>query len=186
MVRRLSILVALFGLSVGPASAQEVDARAALLASLKAMGGENLKTIEIAAAGSSSLIGQQYSVEGNWPQFEVANYTRADRLRRQVVARGLHAAAGQLPDVRPRADGRAAHHRHRQRSLRLGHARHACRCRSRVRISMASPSTSSGSSSSRSRRTASSRRRSPPRTRRRSRCSTSARPTSASRSSAGW
>ena len=41
------------------------------------MGGENLKTIEIAAAGSSSLIGQQYSVEGNWPQFEVANYTRA-------------------------------------------------------------------------------------------------------------
>ena len=77
MVRRLSLLVALFGLSVAPAFAQEVDARAALLASLKAMGGENLKTIEIAAAGSSSLIGQQYSIEGNWPQFEVANYTRA-------------------------------------------------------------------------------------------------------------
>src|SRR5688572_18458984 len=77
MVRRLSILVALVGLSAGSAVAQEVDARAALLASLKAMGGENLKTIEIAAAGSSSLIGQQYSVDGNWPQFEVANYTRA-------------------------------------------------------------------------------------------------------------
>jgi len=77
MVRRLSFLVALVGLSVAPALAQEVDARAALLASLKAMGGENLKTIEIAAAGSSSLIGQQYSIEGNWPQFEVANYTRA-------------------------------------------------------------------------------------------------------------
>ncbi len=76
MVRRLSIFVALFGLWAGPAFAQEVDARAALLASLKAMGGENLKTIEIAAAGSSSLIGQQYSIEGNWPQFEVANYTR--------------------------------------------------------------------------------------------------------------
>ena len=77
MARRLSILVALIGLVAGPALAQEVDARAALLASLKAMGGENLKTIEIAAAGSSSLIGQQYSIEGNWPQFEVANYTRA-------------------------------------------------------------------------------------------------------------
>ena len=77
MARRFSLLVALFVLSAGPAFAQEVDARAALLASLKAMGGENLKTIEIAAAGSSSLIGQQYSVEGNWPQFEVANYTRA-------------------------------------------------------------------------------------------------------------
>src|SRR5712691_8566631 len=77
MVRRLSILVALFGLASGTAFGQDVDARAALLASLKAMGGENLKTIEIAAAGSSSLIGQQFSVEGNWPQFEVANYTRA-------------------------------------------------------------------------------------------------------------
>jgi glyoxylase-like metal-dependent hydrolase (beta-lactamase superfamily II) len=77
MVRSLSLLVAVLGLSVAPAFAQEVDARAALLASLKAMGGENLKTIEISGAGSSSLIGQQYSVEGNWPQFEVANYTRA-------------------------------------------------------------------------------------------------------------
>jgi len=76
-VRRLFILVVPFVLSAGPAFAQEVDARAALLASLKAMGGENLKTIEISAAGSSSLIGQQYSVDGNWPQFEVANYTRA-------------------------------------------------------------------------------------------------------------
>src|SRR5687768_4771409 len=77
MVRAVSILVVLFELSIGTAFSQEVDARPALLASLKAMGGENLKTIEIAAAGSSSLIGQQYSVDGNWPQFEVANYTRA-------------------------------------------------------------------------------------------------------------
>jgi glyoxylase-like metal-dependent hydrolase (beta-lactamase superfamily II) len=76
MVRGLSILVVLV-LSVGTVFAQEFEPRAALLASLKAMGGENLKTIEISAAGSSSLIGQQYSVEGNWPQFEVANYTRA-------------------------------------------------------------------------------------------------------------
>jgi glyoxylase-like metal-dependent hydrolase (beta-lactamase superfamily II) len=77
MVRKLWMLAALCALSVAPTAAQEVDARAALLASLKAMGGESLKTIEIAAAGSSSLIGQQYSVEGNWPQFEVANYTRS-------------------------------------------------------------------------------------------------------------
>src|SRR5215813_1448542 len=77
MARRLCVLVALFGLLAGPAFAQEVDARAALLASLKAMGGENLKTIEIAAAGSTSLIGQQYSIEGNWPQVQIADYTRA-------------------------------------------------------------------------------------------------------------
>ncbi|RPH61475.1 MAG: MBL fold metallo-hydrolase [Acidobacteria bacterium] len=77
MLRGLSILIALFGLSVGTVFAQEVDARAALLASVKAMGADNLKTIEISGAGSSSLIGQQYAVDGNWPQFEVANYTRA-------------------------------------------------------------------------------------------------------------
>jgi glyoxylase-like metal-dependent hydrolase (beta-lactamase superfamily II) len=77
MVRGLSILVVLFGLSAGTSVAQDVDPRPVLLASLKAMGGENLKTIEISAAGSTSLIGQQYSVEGNWPQLEIANYTRA-------------------------------------------------------------------------------------------------------------
>src|SRR5678809_1442978 len=77
MVRRIWMLAALCALLVVPAAAQEVDARSALLASLKAMGGESLKTIEISAAGSSSLIGQQYSIGGNWPQFEVANYTRA-------------------------------------------------------------------------------------------------------------
>ena len=77
MVRGLSILTVLFGLSVGTAFAQEVDARAALQASVKAMGADNLKTIEIAAAGSTSLIGQQYSIEGNWPQVQIADYTRA-------------------------------------------------------------------------------------------------------------
>jgi glyoxylase-like metal-dependent hydrolase (beta-lactamase superfamily II) len=76
MVRRVSVLAVLVCLSVGTAFAQEVDARAALLAAQKAMGGDSLKTIEISAAGASSLIGQQYSIEGNWPQFEVANYTR--------------------------------------------------------------------------------------------------------------
>ena len=77
MLRRLAMLVVLFGLSVGTAFAQDVDARAALLASAKAMGADSLKTIEIAAAGSTSLIGQQYSVEGNWPQIQIADYTRA-------------------------------------------------------------------------------------------------------------
>jgi hypothetical protein len=62
---------------VAAPSAQSADARAALLASLKAMGGENLRTLVITGAGSSSLIGQQYDLNGNWPQFEVADYTRA-------------------------------------------------------------------------------------------------------------
>jgi hypothetical protein len=76
MVRRLLILVVLIGLSVATTPAQEADARAALLASLKAMGAENLRTIEYSGAGFSSLIGQQFDVNGGWPTYEVAGYTR--------------------------------------------------------------------------------------------------------------
>ena len=120
-------------------SAQEVDARAALLASLKAMGGENLKTIEISGAGSSSLIGQQYSVDGRLAAVRGRQLHAGHRLRRQVVARGLHAPAGQLSDVRPRADGGAAHHRDRERQRTPGTCATTCPCRSRARISMAYP-----------------------------------------------
>src|SRR5256885_10043900 len=75
MARRLLIGVALLGLSAATASAQ--DARAVLQASVKAMGGENLKTIQISGAGWSSQIGQTYgAVDGDWPHFEVAGYTR--------------------------------------------------------------------------------------------------------------
>ena len=74
MVRRLSLVVALLALSAGTAAAQSTDARAALQASLKAMG--DPKTIQISAAGWSSDIGQTYGLEEDWPKFEVANYVR--------------------------------------------------------------------------------------------------------------
>ena len=86
MVRRLWMLAALCALSVAPAAAQEVDARAALLASLKAMGGESLKTIEIAAAGSSSLIGQQVLGRGQLAAVRGRQLYAVDRFRQQVVA----------------------------------------------------------------------------------------------------
>ena len=74
MVQRLVMLVAALGLSTVTASAQ--DARAVLQASLKAMGGENLKTIQYSGAGWSSQIGQTYGLAEDWPHFEVAGYTR--------------------------------------------------------------------------------------------------------------
>ena len=77
MVRRVSAFVAVLAMWAGSASAQEVDARAVLQASVKAMGSENLKTIEYSGAGWSSLIGQQYDLDASWPQYEVADYTRA-------------------------------------------------------------------------------------------------------------
>src|SRR5689334_5482916 len=75
MAKRLVMLVAVFTFVAATVHAQ--DARAVLQASLKAMGGENLKTIEYSGAGWSSQIGQTYgAVDGDWPHFEVAGYTR--------------------------------------------------------------------------------------------------------------
>lgn len=74
MVRRLLVLVALIGLSVGTASAQNV--RTVLQASVKAMGGTDLKTIQYSGAGWFSQIGQTYGLAEDWPHYEVADYTR--------------------------------------------------------------------------------------------------------------
>src|SRR6266853_3954796 len=76
MARKLFILVGLFILFVGPASAQTVDARKALEASVKAMGATNLKTIQYSASGWFSQIGQTYGLAEDWPHYEVADYTR--------------------------------------------------------------------------------------------------------------
>jgi hypothetical protein len=78
MKRQSSIVIALFGLISWTASAQAVkDVRAVLEASLKAMGGANLKTIQYSAKGWSSRIGQTYGMAEDWPHYEVAEYTRA-------------------------------------------------------------------------------------------------------------
>ena len=75
-MRKRLMLGAVLGLAVVSVSAQEVDAQAALQAAWRAMGGENLRTIEYTGEGFSSLIGQQYDINGNWPQYEVVDYMR--------------------------------------------------------------------------------------------------------------
>jgi glyoxylase-like metal-dependent hydrolase (beta-lactamase superfamily II) len=78
MKRLAAALTAFLGLIVGDASAQTVkDVRSVLDASLKAMGGANLKTIRYTANGWSSRIGQTYGLAEDWPHYEVADYTRA-------------------------------------------------------------------------------------------------------------
>ncbi len=78
MKRRAIAFLAFVGLMTATASAQAVkDVRSVLEASLKAMGGENLKTIQYSAGGWSSRIGQTYGLAEDWPHYEVANYTRA-------------------------------------------------------------------------------------------------------------
>ena len=122
-MRRLSVFVAILGLSIGTAAAQEVNARAVLQASLKAMGGENLKTIQYSGAGWSSLIGQTYGLDEDWPHFEVSAYTRAidyeakwsreDYTRRQ----GNYPTLGRVPMAEQRTTAILSG------SVRLGHAR---------------------------------------------------------------
>jgi glyoxylase-like metal-dependent hydrolase (beta-lactamase superfamily II) len=80
MLRRLGIVAALLGLFAATAAAQDsriVDARTALQASLDAMGGTHLKTIQYSGAGWFSLIGQTYGLAEDWPHYEVPEYTRA-------------------------------------------------------------------------------------------------------------
>ena len=78
MNRKVAVLSAFLGLAAGTASAQAVkDVRAVLEASMKAMGGANLKTIRYTANGWSSRIGQTYGLAEDWPHYEVADYTRA-------------------------------------------------------------------------------------------------------------
>ena len=74
---KAAVLSAFLGLMAGTASPQTVtDVRAVLEASLKAMGGVNLKTIRYSGSGWSSRIGQTYGLAEDWPHYEVAGYTR--------------------------------------------------------------------------------------------------------------
>jgi L-ascorbate metabolism protein UlaG (beta-lactamase superfamily) len=104
MKYKVAVFKAFLVLWVGTASAQKVsDVRSILEASLKAMGGTNLKTIQYSANGWSSRIGQTYGLAEDWPHYEVADYTRAidydakwsreDYTRRQ----GKYPLLGRLP-----------------------------------------------------------------------------------------
>jgi hypothetical protein len=78
MKRNVAVFSAFLGLAMGTAPAQTVkDVRSVLEASIKAMGGTNLKTIQYSANGWSSRIGQTYGLAEDWPHYEVADYTRA-------------------------------------------------------------------------------------------------------------
>lgn len=69
-------IVLLASLTTALAAQTVTDVRSVLEASLRAMGGANLKTLEYSAGGWSSRIGQTYGLAEDWPHYEVANYTR--------------------------------------------------------------------------------------------------------------
>ena len=60
-----------------PGNAQEPDARMVLQAALKAMGGENLKSITYTgSAGYVANVGQNYNPAMDWPANQIVSYTR--------------------------------------------------------------------------------------------------------------
>jgi hypothetical protein len=75
MLRKQSVLVAA-SMLLWAVSASAQDAKAVLQTSLKAMGGDNMKTITYSGAGWFSRIGQTYGLTEDWPKYEVVNYTR--------------------------------------------------------------------------------------------------------------
>jgi len=74
MTRRIVVLLALLGLMAGTTAAQ--DAKTVLQAASKAMGADNLKTIQITGTGTAGAVGQSYSPNDDWPHFDVPKYTR--------------------------------------------------------------------------------------------------------------
>jgi glyoxylase-like metal-dependent hydrolase (beta-lactamase superfamily II) len=101
------VLLALLG---GPGVAQEPDARAVLQAAVKAMGGENLKSITYSAtAGYVANVGQNYSPASDWPANQVTSYTRTidyegrsskvDYTLRQGTGQGGPAGGGNAPTI---------------------------------------------------------------------------------------
>ena len=67
------VLLALMG---GPGVAQEPDAQTVLQASLKAMGGDTLKTIQYSGTGYVGGVGQNVTPTADWPRTDLTSYTR--------------------------------------------------------------------------------------------------------------
>ena len=102
------VVVVLLVVSVSLAMAQEPDARTLLQTALKAMGGENMKSIRYSAsAGYLAAVGQNYSPANDWPSNQLTSYTRTidyearssneDLTLKQGTGQGGPAGGGNAP-----------------------------------------------------------------------------------------
>ena len=92
------LFVALLTLGVGNTSAQEpVDARKALEAAAKAMGTNNLKSIQFTADGFLSKVGEQYDLTTDWPHFEVSDYTQTIDFDAKYMREDYNPKQGNYP-----------------------------------------------------------------------------------------
>ena len=74
MYKKCIAAVALVAMLSFAAAAQ--DAKTVIATASKAMGADNLKTIQYSGSGTESSFGQAYDMHSGWPGFEVKIYTR--------------------------------------------------------------------------------------------------------------
>src|SRR5215467_3811681 len=75
MFRKWLVGILLLTLVSGAAAAQ--DAKTVLNNSAKAMGSDNLKTIQYSGSASEYAFGQAYNPSLPWPAFKIQTYTRS-------------------------------------------------------------------------------------------------------------
>lgn len=97
MIRSLSTALVIAICAIGTSSAQ--DARSALQAAARTMGATNLATIEISGTGWYGQVGQSYTLDGDWPRFEVFDYKRAINYDAGTSREDLMRRRGSYPAV---------------------------------------------------------------------------------------
>src|SRR6266566_2258020 len=76
MAKKLCVASVLIALVVAGDSLRAQDARGVLQAAVKAMGADNVRTIQYSGTGWNAGVGQSFSPQDDWPRFEVTRYTR--------------------------------------------------------------------------------------------------------------
>ena len=97
MPRNLLTALAIATFAIGISSAQ--DARSVLEGAARTMGAANLRTIEISGTGWYGQVGQSYVLDGDWPRFEVFDYTRTIDYDAGAAREDLMRRRGSYPAV---------------------------------------------------------------------------------------
>src|SRR5207247_9032936 len=93
MAKKLCVASVLIALVVAGDSLRAQDARGVLQAAVKAMGADNVRTIQYSGTGWNGAVGESFSPQDDWPRFEGsrcarttdynARYSRDEFTRRQ-------------------------------------------------------------------------------------------------------
>ena len=97
MIRTLFVSLVITIGAIGSSSAQ--DARGALRAAARAMGTANLDAVEISGAGWYGQVGQSYVLDGDWPRFEIFEYSRVIDYDAMESREDLNRRRGSYPAV---------------------------------------------------------------------------------------